>query len=375
MRVNVNRTRPSRVLVIGNGPTAMSAEGEIHVERQLGQLLLDLADAGHQVSFAQPIVPLLQSMNYFGMTLPSGRVEVVQLERASLLRGLLKVVRGVLAADLVHIFFPGKFPRLVARLCRLLAKPYALYLRGQQFSSKHDAALFSGSQFILAVSPHLVPRLPGAVLETTVIRPMIDMTPDDAVEREHAPLGSVSLRALFIGRIEEDKGVPELVEAAALMQRRGVGLELTLVGGGPLHAQISRMAAEEPHLGLSVAGVVGDRRQVMRLLEASDVLVLPTHHEGFPRVLYEAMLKDVVIVTTMVGGIPALMRDDENCLAIPVGAPAAIADALEKLANDYRLRQRLTAAGRSTVLEVLRERPTHLEALQTHLGSYSALGN
>jgi glycosyltransferase involved in cell wall biosynthesis len=93
------------------------------------------------------------------------------------------------------------------------------------------------------------------------------------------------------------------------------------------------------------------------------LFVLPTHEEGFPRVLYEAMIKSAVIVTTMVGGIPGLMEDGVNCLAIPVGDAPAIADAIERLADDAPLRRRLAEQGLSTVREVLQSRPPHLQAL------------
>lgn len=363
--------RRSRLLVIGNGPTAIAGDGAIHVERQLGELLLDLADGGHEVSFAQPMVPLEDLQTYYGFILPPGRLKVLQVSASARWRSLAKIMRTLRHAEFVYLFYPGTLPRLIARICQIVGKPYGLYVRGQQFSGASDARLLRGARFINTVSPALLAETSGLGGALTVIRPMLEISPADAVHKVHQPLAGRPVRLVFIGRLEPDKGVPELIEAAALLRIRGVTLRLSLIGGGPLHAQLAQRAEAEPELGLYVRGVVSDREQLMQAVESADVLVLPTHHEGFPRVLHEAMIKSTAIVTTMVGGIPALMRDGENCLAIPVGDPAAIANAIERLAENPSLRQRLTAAAMETVIDVLTRRPTHLDALIKGLGKAS----
>jgi glycosyltransferase involved in cell wall biosynthesis len=361
-----------KLLVVGNGPTAVDADGVAHVERQLGELLLELREGDFDVSFLQASVPLEPSMTYFGMTLPEGQVTVIPFRAASPFGGLLKTMLAVQRAQFVYIFYPGTLSRVVARLCRWLAKPYALYLRGQQFSADRDAALFADAEFILAVSPGILPS--GGALDgkVSVVRPMLEIGPADVVRRTHQPLDGRPLRVLFIGRLEPDKGVPELIEAIGLLRARGLSLELSLIGGGPLHAELLDRARAEPQLGLRIEGVIGDRQQIMRALEHTDVFVLPTHHEGFPRVLYEAMTKSAAVVTTMVGGIPVLMHDGENCLAVPVDNAVALADALESLARDHSLRQRLVTGAIDTVIEVLTKRPTHFTALRSGLEAHRA---
>ncbi len=97
--------------------------------------------------------------------------------------------------------------------------------------------------------------------------------------------------------------------------------------------------------------------------EKADLFVLPTHHEGFPRVLYEAMIKSTVIITTFVGGIPGVMRAGVDCIEIPCKNSTAIADAVESLTADRPRMQELAAAAMRTVLGVLDRHPTHLDAV------------
>src|SRR5690606_13888714 len=112
-----------------------------------------------------------------------------------------------------------------------------------------------------------------------------------------------------------------------------------------------------------VIGNVDNKAELHAYYESADVFVLPTHHEGFPRVQYEAMIKSNVILTTFVGGIPGLMRDGYNALRLPVGHPKCIADVIAESVSDRVRMQALVTAGIDTVQDVLRHRPTHLASV------------
>lgn len=354
-----------KILVVGNGPTAVDGDGVYHVERYAGELLVDLAALGHAVTFVQPLERLRPDANYYGLILPADKVRMIGVDRRriSVLGAALATLWALVRADFVYIFFPGTLPRLLARLCRLLARPYGLYLRGSEFSRDEDATTMRNARFILCVSESLLDRVRHLNGELGLIRPMVGISAADELRREFAGPAGRPIRLLFVGRLEAEKGVTELLAAAEILRGRGREFELTLIGGGPLHPDLSRRFPRDGAQAIRVCGVIGERAPLMRAYEEADLFVLPTHEEGFPRVLYEAMIKSAVIVTTMVGGIPGLMQDGLNCLAIPVGDPAAIADAIERLADDAPLRRRLAEHGLSTVREVLQSRPPHLQAL------------
>jgi glycosyltransferase involved in cell wall biosynthesis len=93
-----------------------------------------------------------------------------------------------------------------------------------------------------------------------------------------------------------------------------------------------------------------DRARMHDLLVAADIVVHPsTYPEGLPSVLLEAAAAGAAIVATAAGGTTDLVRDGETGLIVPPGDPRRLARALELLASDDALRERLAAAARARV--------------------------
>ena len=360
-----------RIVIVGNGPTGLADDGSHHVDLTCGHFLRDLAAAGFDVSFLQPVEPLSLKLNYYGYILSTADAKSIGLDRRtpkSALRTGLAALRALVRAEFVYLFYPGRLPSLIGRLCRALRKPYGIYLRGERYAvDGTEGRLLGRARFILVASRGLVEPASRVNPNVALFRPMVELSAADSVRTDFRARAAGPLKFLFVGRIEADKGVPELVEAADLLRRRGLEFDLRLAGLGELHPELSKRYPPGNADGISILGAVEDRQELMRLYEQADLFVFPTHHEGFPRVLYEAMLKSAVVVTTMVGGIPGLLRDNENCLAVPVGEPAAIAETIERLASDPELRQRLADSARKTAIEVLEESPSHAEALRHRL--------
>ena len=148
------------------------------------------------------------------------------------------------------------------------------------------------------------------------------------------------------------KGTECLLEAAAILRRRGVaGLRLRIAGVPPgsevdaLYRRVAqRLRVEDAveWLGrLDAAAIVGE-------LQAADVFAYPTHIDNSPNALVEAMLVGVPTVASCVGGIPSLMRDGREGLLVPRGDPVALAVAIERLLGDRAAAARLGAAARET---------------------------
>lgn len=365
--------RPRRLLVVGNGPTGIDREGNHFLEQPCADILFELADRGFDIAFLQPVEPIERTLIYYGSALTPDRVKAIGLDRrtpAAAIRTSWQMLRSLLRADLVYIFYPGNLPRLVVGLCRLLRKPYGLFLRGDGFDEQGaDRLILRRAAFILAVSQAVADRVRPANPDTMVVRSLSNVSASDIQERLFPRRGGGPVRLLFVGRLEPAKGTPELLKAFALLRAKGLTVELTLVGGGELHPALARQFAERPDPCIHLLGTVEDRARLMRIYDEHDILVLPTHSEGFPRVLYEALSKSNAVVTTMVGGIPSVMRDEVNCLAVPVGDAPAIAAAVERLADDPALMNRLTAAGRDSVRAIFENNPPHHLALARILGA------
>lgn len=364
-----------RVLVVDNGPIIAKGPARLlnqhsarfHVELasrlgglDLAQAVLDWGGTDSLADFDLTSSPLLQIE-----ALP-WREESAFARVASYLRALPRMVSLARRADHLYVFLPGNLPMLFVLAARLLGRPYGVYLRGEiDVRSRLARTALGGARFVFATSDALRDLARSAGARAEAVSPMLDIDPADIRERSElrrAPPYTV----LFVGRVEARKGVPELIEAVAKLRARGVAVALQLVGGGPELEDIRAAAAGVPDVAF--LGVVSDRERLRSLFRNADLFVLPTHTEGFPRVLYEAMSYATPVLTTFVGGIPSLMKDGENCLRIEVKDATGLAATIEHALGAPELRLRISTGGIATMRRLLGEpRKSHAEQVVERL--------
>lgn len=360
------------LLIVGNGSTGVDREGRHHVNVHTGVLLCDLADAGLHPVFVEPSSAFDEHSNLQNFCLESHDIESFQVElgsRIGLLRSMLRVFGKVVRADHVYIFYPGRLPRIVAAFCRLLRRPYGLYVRGSQFATTGtDGANIRGASFVLTVSPSLAAELKRLCPRVATIRPMLGIDMSEAYRRSRPAAKRGTLNLLFVGRVEAAKGMRELMDAVAILRRNRFPFSLKVVGGGPLLEELRNCyASSEPEARVEFPGLVSDKASLMREYQEADVFIFPSHHEGFPRVLYEAMVKSLPILTTFVGGIPGRMKNGHNCIEIPVGDGQAIADAVVACAADPALLHEIGTNGLRTIEEVFETHRPHAKLIEEQL--------
>jgi glycosyltransferase involved in cell wall biosynthesis len=163
------------------------------------------------------------------------------------------------------------------------------------------------------------------------------------VDTVRAPLRrrTGSARALFIGSVGPSKGVFDLLEAMRQLKSRGSQLHLSVAGDEERPGDLRRARAVLAESGLDetcefVGPVRGEAKT--RLLEDSDLFVLPSYNEGLPVALLEALAAGLAVVATPVGGIPEVVLDGHNGFLVPCGDAGALADRLALLADDRDLR-------------------------------------
>lgn len=128
------------------------------------------------------------------------------------------------------------------------------------------------------------------------------------------------------------------IEAVALLAEAHPSVRLVVVGEGPSREAVEQAA--EP-LG-DLVTLAGFRDDAMAVLDAVDVLVHPSHLEALPTTLIEAAAAGVPVVATAVGGVPEIVEHGVTGLLVsPPPTASAIADAVEALLTDVRLRERL----------------------------------
>ncbi len=138
---------------------------------------------------------------------------------------------------------------------------------------------------------------------------------------------------VYVGRLSEEKGVLELLEA-------GAGLPVVFVGDGPLRDQVPGA------VGFVPPGDVGG------YLERAAVVACPSRREGYGVVARQAMAYGRPVVATPVGGLTDAVVDGETGVLVPPNDPAALRVAIERLLGDPELRGRLGAAGRARAREL-----------------------
>lgn len=130
-----------------------------------------------------------------------------------------------------------------------------------------------------------------------------------------------------------------LLDACALLARRGVPIRLLVAGAGPLLAELQ---ARSLQLGLAErTHWFGHSSRLETVLQACDVFVLPSVGEAFGNVLAEAMACGVPVVASRSGGIPEVVDDGVTGRLVDPSNPAAFADAIERLACDTALRRKM----------------------------------
>ncbi len=175
--------------------------------------------------------------------------------------------------------------------------------------------------------------------------------PAGLVDQERRYNTDRALRLVYVGRLVRAKGLFEVIEALAQMKRAGREFHLSIAGGG---SDRDELVAATEKAGLvdrvTFLGSVFDANK-HRLWLASDLFVFPTHAEGLPYSLLEAMAAGCVPITTPVAAIPDVMRDGEHGLFVAPKDAQALASAVAALDDDRERMVRMAEAARRRVAE------------------------
>lgn len=143
-----------------------------------------------------------------------------------------------------------------------------------------------------------------------------------------------------LARLHPVKGLDALLDAVALLPQ----VRVLIVGDGPERARLEAQAAR-----LGIADRVhlpGFQANARDHLTAMDIFILPSHAEGFPLSIVEAMLAELPVVATPVGSVAEAVIDGETGLLVATGDTDGLRAAIARLAADDRLRHQFGAEGR-----------------------------
>lgn len=152
----------------------------------------------------------------------------------------------------------------------------------------------------------------------------------------------------YLGRIEPNKGMSELLTACQILQKEGVPFKLNLAGKE--QDQDEYLPRFERMLGddFRYVGIVSGKTKC-DFFRNLDVFILPSYFEGLPMSLLECMSYGIVPVVTLVGSIPEVVKNGENGIIVKVKDSESIVHAIKELHNDRILVKKIGRNARNTI--------------------------
>lgn len=277
------------------------------------------------------------------------------------LHGPLAAIQGRLAARLArvpvvishaHGFYFHEGMRPAVRLAHVTAERWlGRHLTDYLITVNEEDRRFAVERG-LTKHPAAVVGTPGVGIDTERFAP-VDGEVGGALRAERG-IPDDELVVTFVGRLVREKGVLELAAAfAGLLADRPAWL--LLVGDvSPTErdqdtlVRLDELAARHPEAGRRTIRL-GRRTDIPEILAATDVFVLPSHREGMPVSLMEAMSCGVAVITTDVRGCREVVVPGESGTVVPPDDAPALTEALRKLAADRDEQARLGAAARARI--------------------------
>ncbi len=154
----------------------------------------------------------------------------------------------------------------------------------------------------------------------------------------------------YLGRIEPNKGMTELLEALKKCKAEGRKFKVRFAGKEQTEGEYLPKFKEALGDDFEYCGLVSGEAK-REFLNSLNVFVMPTYFEGLPMSLLETMSYGVVPVVTKVGSIPTVVKDCENGLFVKVKDADSICEALKKLDDDRSLLAKMSVEARKTIQE------------------------
>ncbi|WP_339903146.1 glycosyltransferase [uncultured Cyclobacterium sp.] len=342
-----------KILVVGNGSIGVYNNISFFINNHTGNFLQDISEV-HSVSFTQSSSVYDQNNNLLNFDLVTHSLNFELLPNIKSLSFFIKIFQLIRSYDFLYIFYPGTIGKIMAYVANLLGKPIGLYIRGQYYNQSFiDRIILNRAKFILSVSPSLSNDLLRFCDNVDVIKPMINIQLSDFnLDRNYDAPKLINL--LFVGRVEERKGIYELIEIAKKLKFNDFNFVLNIVGGGDLFDKVKILITDS---GLQeyimFHGLISDKDSLKLMYDNADAFIFTSHDEGFPRVLYEAMASGLPIFTTFVGGISGRMKHLYNCIEIPVKDSTNAGVIVNQYLDQVEVLEKVGRKGQETLKEIL----------------------
>lgn len=240
-----------------------------------------------------------------------------------------------------YLFIPGNISLIYALVLILLNRKFGLYIRGDFFKTKFHHLyryIIRKSSFSIVTSNYLKGQVKPLNENITLVVPMIMTSATDLQGERSLPVGR-PIKYLFVGRPSKDKGIEELIEAINILKLDNFDFQLEIVGDYDkvandfLRETIIEYGLEDY---INFSGFTNNPKELKNIFECSDVFVLPSHHEGFPRVVYEAMTFGLPMVLTNLPSYKHTLDYNVNCEFVEVRNSHSLYEGMKSIATDAK---------------------------------------
>lgn len=272
---------------------------------------------------------------------------------------------GRCRARIAHIHTCSGFSFCRAALDMLVARQRGcrtiLHIHGAAFDSFYDAEplwrkrlirwTLTHASLVVALSNGWREKLRGMAPKAKIV------VVENAVETPpviRKPERNGTVQFVLLARMDEWKGIDDLLEACVLLHSDGVRFQMTLAG--PPGTAGDAITLSEKIRSRNLAGFVRyvgsvQGKEKSALLLGADAYVQASHNEGLPIALLEALSYGLPIVATRVGAVPEFISDRREGLLVPPRRPDLLADAMRQIARDDSRRQDMSRQARSLAAE------------------------
>lgn len=275
--------------------------------------------------------------------------------RCSRAKAIVSSVTG-----LGHVFITDSWSN---RLLRPVVSLVYRFVFGRSqiiFQNPDDRSEFLRLALVEEVRSHLIR---GSGVDTAYFYP-------SANARRERPV-----TVLMVGRLLQEKGVREFVEAAAMVRKRVPAVEFLLAGdsdpGNPSSID-PRVVAEWQRRG--DVSFLGHRPDIRELIQAADLAVLPSYREGMPRSLLEAAACGLPLVATDVPGCREIVSNGVNGLLVPPLDTKRLAEAIIELLGNRERREAMGKRSRAMACELFSQDRVIRETMEVYVKAVTAGG-
>jgi glycosyltransferase involved in cell wall biosynthesis len=261
-----------------------------------------------------------------------------------------------------HVHFANRAAHTAMFVRAISGIPFSMTAHGQDFMSDLGSVellreICAAAEFVGAETNYsrdlLAARCPESANKIFRIYNGLDLSRFSSIQGRAEARPSEPIRLLSVGRLVPFKGFDTLIDACA--QLRQFEFRCEIIGHGPLRKELEARTIKQG-LGSKIRfGGEQSQNQVLAALRDCDIFVLASAtDEGgasdvFPTVVAEAMACGKPVVSTTVAGIPELVANGQSGFLVPPGNASALAEAIERLTRDEKMRIDFGQAGRRRI--------------------------